>query len=140
MAKTILKNTETLAIVKVSGNNISETITLATDLLQSSTVVSGTPSVGINHIQWSLQGDNGATKIAITRGATDVLSLYDNGQAFDFAGNGGFCETTGSTSDLVVTITGKAYAYITLRKLSGYKSKIETAEFGSYDDTTVVGS
>jgi hypothetical protein len=93
-------------------------------------VVSGTPSVGINHIQWSLQGDNGVTNIAITRGATDVLSLYDNGEVFDFAGNGGFCETTGSTSDLTVTITGKAYVYLTLRKLSGYVSKIETAEFG----------
>lgn len=140
MAKTIFKKTESVAIVKVSGSNVTETITLASDLLAATEIVQGTPTVGINHIQWSLQGDNGATKIEITRGGVDVLTLYDNGEVFDFSGNGGFVENTGATSDLTVTITGKAYVYLTLRKSAGYKSKIETAQFGSYDDVNGVGS
>jgi hypothetical protein len=96
--------------------------------------------VWINHLQWSIQGDNGTSKIAITRGGNPVITLWDNGNVFDFSGNGGFAETTGEASDVVVTVTGAATVYITLRKAAGYVSKIETAQFGSYDNVNAVGS
>lgn len=142
MAKSILKNTETVTVVKVSGTSgtTNETITLATDILASTQTAVGPYKVWINHLQWQIQGDNGASKIAITRGASPVITLFDNGNVFDFAGNGGFAETTGEASDIAVSIVGNATVYITLRKASGYVSKVETAEFGSYDNTTVVGS
>lgn len=137
MAKTIIKKTETEAIVKISGTNTSETIVLATDLLTGTEIIQGTPTVGIRFIQWSQ--DQAAT-VAIIRGGTPVLDLHDNGNQFDFAGNGGFLELTGSTSDIVFTITGTSFVYITLRKIAGYKSKIEGHRFGSYDDINAVGS
>ena len=142
MAKSILKNTETVTVVKVSGTSgtTNETVTLATDIMSATQVVSGTPTAPISHLQWSVQGDNGASKITITRGGTQVIALYDNGNVFDFSGNGGFAETTGETSDLAITIVGNATAYITLRKSGGYASKVETAQFGAYDNTTVTGS
>ena len=142
MAKSLLKNTETIAVVKVSGltGTTNETITLNTDLLASTQTAPGPFKVWINHLQWSIQGDNGAQKITITRGGTQVIALFDNGNVFDFSGNGGFAETTGEASDLVVSVVGSATVYITLRKAGGYTSKIETAQFGSYDNTTLVGS
>lgn len=55
-------------------------------------------------------------------------------------GNGGYADNTNNTSDLVVSITGTGNLYITLRKVSGYVQKIETAKFGAYDNTSVVGA
>jgi hypothetical protein len=34
----------------------------------------------------------------------------------------------------------EAHIYLTLRKVGGYASTVETAQFGSYDNNTVVGS
>lgn len=134
MAKSIIKLTETLAIVKIVGAG-TETISLATDLLSPTQVVSGTPSVGVNFIQWTTGGN-----IMIQRNSLDVFQLYTNTGEFDLSGNGGFIETTNSTHDIVVTVTTGGTCFLTLRKLSGYASKIEPEKFGQYDNTTVVGS
>ena len=53
----------------------------------------------------------------------------------------GFADTIQNTSDIVVTIAGaEAQLYLTLRKIGGYASKVETAVYGAYDDQTAVGS
>jgi hypothetical protein len=134
MAKTVMKLTETLAIVKISGTS-PETISLATDLLSPTQVVSGTPTVGIGFLQWTTGGS-----ILITRNAIEVYNLYTNTGEFDLAGNGGMLDTIQGTSDIVVTITTGGAIFLTLRKLSGYASKIEPYRFGQYDNTTAVGS
>lgn len=139
MAKRILKQTETLAVVKVSGTGSSDTITLNTDLLSSTMVVDGTPRVNIVYAQWNISPGASDT-IVVTRGGTPVLNLYQNAGELDLGGNGGYSDDTGNDQPLVVTITGTGNLYLTLRKVSGYKSKIETAEFGPYDNTTAVGS
>jgi hypothetical protein len=139
MAKRILKQTETIAVVKVSGTNISETITLATDLLAPTMIVDGTPKVNIIYTQWNVSGGASDT-VTITRGGVQVLNLFQNAGELDMGGNGGFADDTNNTSDLVCTIVGTANVYLTLRKVDGYASKIETAQFGPYDNTTAVGS
>lgn len=139
MSKRVLKQTETLAVVKISGTGSSDTITLNTDLLSSTMVVDGTPRVNIAYVQWNVSSAASDT-ITITRGGTPVLNLYQNAGELDLSGNGGYSDDTGNDQPLVVTITGTGNLYLTLRKVSGYKSKIETAQFGSYDNTTVVGS
>ena len=59
---------------------------------------------------------------------------------FDFEGQG-FRDNTENSSDIVVAISGaEAHIYLTLRKVSGYATKVETAQFGSYDNPAVVGS
>ncbi len=134
MAKTILKLTETLAVVKISGAG-TETITLGTDLLSTTQIVSGSPKVAIAFLSWTTP-DN----ITITRNATEVYKLYTNTGEFDLGGNGGMLDVTQGTSDIAVTIPTGGVIFLTLRKLSGYTSKIEPHQFGSYDNTTVVGS
>lgn len=139
MAKRVLKQTETLAVVKVSGTGSSDTITLNSDLLSSTMVVDGTPRVNIAYVQWNVSSAANDT-ITITRGGTPVLNLYQNAGELDLSGNGGYTDDTNNDQPLVCTITGTGNLYLTLRKVSGYKSKVETAEFGPYDNTTVVGS
>lgn len=136
MAKTVLKLTETNAVVKVSGAGTT-TINLNTDLLSTTQVLSGTVArkVGISFIQWSTGGN-----IVITRNGVTIFELYTNAGSFDLSGYGGCTEFTEAASDIVATITGGGTMIITLRKAAGYDSKIETHTFGPYDNPTVVGS
>jgi len=134
MAKTIMKLTETLAIVKISGAT-TENITLKTDLLPAKKVVSRTQTVGIGFINWTTGGD-----VTITRNGVEVYKLYQNASEFDLSGNGGMLDTTQGTSNIVVTITTGGVCFLTLRKMSGYASKIEPEKFGIYDNPAAVGS
>jgi hypothetical protein len=133
MAFRIIKQTETLAIVKVWGTNSTDTIVLATDLLSSTMIVSGTPTVNITYVQWYVSA-GASDNVTVTRNAIPVFNLYQNGD-LDFAGNGGFADDTGNTSSIVVTITGTGGCYLTLRKAAGYLSKVQPERYGSYDNT-----
>lgn len=139
MAKAIIKQTETLAIIKVSGTNVSETITLATDLLSSTMVQTGTLHVPIAFVLWNLSSGVSDT-ITITRNGVRVLDLFQNPGFCDFAGNGGFLENTQDSDDIVVQIVGTGAVYITVRKVGGYVSKVETAQFSYHDNVNAVGS
>lgn len=142
MAKHLLKVTERDCCVKISGPpGTSETINLKTDLLTSREILTpGSPQVvNIIGLTWTGDLDGVAT---ITRNSVIVSTMQANttGQ-FDFEGQGNTPDTVENTSNLVVTIKGaQAEAWIRLRKVSGYTSKIETAIFGHYDNPNVVGS
>jgi hypothetical protein len=134
MAKTVMKLTETLAIVKISGAG-TETITLNSDLLSPTQTVSGTPKVGIGFINWTAGGD-----VTITRNSVEIYKLYQNTGEFDLSGNGGMLDTIQGTSNIAVTIVTGGVVFLTLRKIEGYASKIEPERYGQYDDTGAVGS
>jgi hypothetical protein len=134
MAKTVMKLTETLAIVKISGAG-TETITLNSDLLSPTQTVSGTPKVGIGFINWTAGGD-----VTITRNSVEIYKLYQNTGEFDLSGNGGMLDTIQGTSNIAVTIVTGGVVFLTLRKIEGYASMIEPWRFGSYDNTGAVGS
>lgn len=136
MAHRIIYQTETKAVIKVWGlsGTTTDTIALATDLLSSTMEVSGTPAVNINFVTWCVTA-GASDLITITRGAVPVGYWYQNGEV-DFGGNGGWSEDTNNTSNIVVTIVGSGVCFITVRKVSGYLSKIQPEVFGSYDNTT----
>ena len=140
VVKTILKKTAQEAIVKVAGTAASATISLASDLLPTTQAltVGGTPTVNLVGAHWT--GATGAT-ITVVRNTVPILTIpADQPTQFDFEGLG-FVDTINNTSDIVVTIAGaEAQVYLVLRKVDGYSSKVETAEFGIYDNQTVVGS
>lgn len=135
MAHRVLKQTETMAIVKVWGltGTTNDTITLATDLLSSTMQISGTPTVNITGISWSVT-PGASDLITITRNAVPVGYYYKNGQ-MDFAGNWGISEDTNNTNDIAVTIVGSGVCYILVRKVAGYKSMVNPETYGSYDNT-----
>ena len=122
--KTILKLTNTEAIIKVSGNALdSTTISLATYLLSGSgsEVVSGTPKVNIAAmVCYGIPGGYAT----ITRGGVVVLSAANDALSMiDLTGRPFVPDTTGNTSDIVVTInTQQCQVYLFVKKVSGYKS------------------
>ncbi len=139
MTKRVLKQTETAAVLKVTGTNVSETFSLATDLLSPTMVVSGSPDVNIGYAQWNISSAAGDT-IIISRNGVAVLNLYQNSGELDMSGNGGYADDTNSTHDIQVQIIGTGDVFLSVRKAGGYKSKVEPETFGSYDNTTAVGS
>lgn len=137
MAKTILKKTPQKVAVKIHGSGVTETITLATDLLHASEVVDGTPTVNVVGIHWTGAADGVATitrndvRIATLLGATGGELLFADAE---------FVDSVENTSNIAVATTNQMEVWLLLRKQSGYTSKIETAQFGSYDNPAVVGS
>ncbi len=139
MAKTILKMTETKMVVKLHGTTLNETITLNSDCLSATQAltVGGTPTVNIIGLHWT--GTVGGTGI-ITRGGTVIFNISGDSSNSILFNDQEFVDNIQNTSNIVVTGTGTMQIYLVLRKASGYSSKIETAQFSVYDDTSVVGS
>lgn len=131
-----MKHTQSMAVVKCAGTTLNDTITLNTEL-RLANQVGGTPKVGIAFVHWAVS-PGASDVVTITRGGTTVLTLYQNG-FLDFGGEGGFIENTADGSDIVVTSTGTAQVYLTLRK-QGYISTVEPETYGPYDNPAVVGS
>jgi len=140
VTKTVLKNTNQETIIKVAGTAASSTIDLQTDCLASTQAISGATQT-VNIVACKLCGLNNST-ITITRNSVNILTLNgaDAGD-LDFSAGYGFVDSIENTSDVVVTVAGaEAQVYLTLRKVGGYATKVETAVFGAYDDQTAVGS
>jgi len=131
-----LKLNDTEAVVKFFGSSDNGTVTLAS-LVPATQATSGvTQTVNINKIEWA--GTDGST-VTIARGASTVLVVDSTGSdSLEFGA--GYSDTTANTDDITVTVTGTVAVYLTLRKVSGYANKVETAQFGIYDDETAVGS
>ena len=140
VVKTILKNTDQEAVVKVQDTAASATIALATDLLASSQALDGaTQTVNITGLQWSGAPDG---IITITRNSVVIATLQTTAAgALEMNGQMMIPDTIENTQDIVVTISGaQSECWIKLRKAGGYKSKVENATYGSYDDPTRVGA
>lgn len=147
LSKVVQLVTDTEAVVKISGKDTAPvTIDIAADILAANQIVypvGGTPTATIIGFQWA--GEPGAI-YKIDRNTTRVASLLaDNGNFMDFVEL--FPpENTQSTSNITVTIVNSAGAsvqgevWIRIRKVSGYASKTETAQFSIYDNLTQVGS
>ena len=140
VVKTILKKTHQEAVVKVSGTAATATISLASDLLPTNQALTsgGTPRVNIIGAHWT--GANGCA-ITITRNSVVILNASaDQPTNFDFEGLG-FVDNVENASDIEVAVSGASgQIYLQLRKVDGYSTKIEYADFGQYDDPTAVGS
>ena len=137
--KTILKNTENETVYKLSGAGTT-TIALNTgDILAPTQLVDGsTQKVDITGITWTGAAD---ALITITRNSVVIATLPAASSNFlDMSGQMMPADSTERTSPVVVVITGQGELWLRLRKVSGYKSKVELAEFGSYDNPAQAGS
>jgi hypothetical protein len=140
VVKTVLKNTNQESVVKVAGTAAAATITLATDLLASTQALQGgTQTANIVGVTWT--GATGGI-ISIARNSVVVMTLQaDAAGTLEFAGQSMVPDTVGSTSDIVVTVSGaQAECWLKIRKVGGYATKVEDATYGAYDDVTVVGA
>lgn len=137
MAKTILRKTPHKVAVKVQGSSVTETISLNTDLLHSTEVVSGTPTVNVVGIHWTGAADGVAT---VTRNDVRIATLLGQTAGELLFADAEFTDNVENTSNIVVTTTNQMEVWLLLRKQSGYSSKIETAQFSVYDNINAVGS
>lgn len=134
--KTILKKAKHEVVVKFSndaGTN-SSTFDLDVDALLSTEVIEGTVKVNLVELAWS-----GATGSAFTLTRNGV-QIFVGGEHPDTIIFSGYVDGVQNTHDIVCSLTGNLHVYLTLRKNSGFETKIETAEFGSYDDPNARGS
>lgn len=140
VTKTILKLTESEAVVKVAGTAAAATVDLSVDLLSPTQELHPTiPQVAnIIGLQWS--GAVGGT-ITITRGDTTIATLQANAAGFlDMGGQNMVPDSVNNNEDITVTISGaQSECWMRLKKFTGFVTKIETAAYGIYDDTTKVG-
>lgn len=126
------------ARVKIQGAVGANTIALATSLLGSNEVIDGVPTVNIIGVQWT--GAAGGV-ITISRGGVNVITLSANSPGTLTNINDSWYDNFNNTSDIVVTTSvAECQCWLTLKKLSGYQTKIEPDQFGPYDNTTVIGS
>lgn len=115
MAKTIIKVTPNKAVVKITDAN--DSIALATDLLFTGQVVSGTPKVYITGIKYS---NNANGKTILTRNSIKVCTLsYAGTLNFD-----NYALTESSTSNIDVTCPLDSFVILELSKVEGYSDVI----------------
>jgi len=139
VTKTILKNTHQEAVVKISGTAASATIDISADLLNAKQALNGS-TVRVDIIDCIVTGLLGSG-ITVVRNSVPILAFApENSIKLSFEGEG-FRENIQNNANIVVTISGaEAHIYLVLRKVTGFASMIETAQFGSYDNESAVGS
>ena len=139
VTKTIIKNTNQEAVVKIGGTDGSATIDLQTDILAATQALDGATQT-VNIVNCITAGNLGAA-VNITRNGVPVLAFAPENSGKLQMNDAGFTDTQENTSDIVVTISGaEAHIFLVLRKVSGYASKVETATFSIYDNVNAVGS
>ena len=118
MAKQILKVNQTKAVIEVVLDEAgTETIALATDLLCSTQTVSGTPTVDIDSVKFSVQPTQLAT---VTRNSVNVLQLYGT----DHWQLDGYAQNVQNTQNIVVTLAGAGTVILELAKKAGYSATV----------------
>ena len=140
VTKTVLKASEAEAVVKVQGTSATATISLNSDILANSQEAgSGDQTVYITGLAWT-GASNGI--ITITRGDATITTLQANAAGvLDFSGQAMTPDTVNATDDIAVAISGaQAECWIRVKKVDGYKTKIEYGRYGSYDDEAAVGA
>ena len=123
VTKTILKLTNTEAIVKVTGlAGDTTTISLATDLLLASeALVGSTQKVNIASVVcYGIPGGY----VTLARDGVTIINLANDGlQMVALQGDPFTPDTINNTNDIVVTVsTSSSQVYIYLKKASGYRS------------------
>lgn len=156
--KHILKNTETEIILKCyitasSGGNID--ISLQNDCTKDSQIYVTPTSIPnelndgffeyngsrvyITGLWWGLKKDKQLDITRIIDPVTPTLHSHYyliNAGHYDY---NDFSDRVYANRDIRLTFDGPGHCIIRLRK-EGWAPKVETAQFGIYDDTSVVGS
>jgi hypothetical protein len=138
VTKTILKKSKNEVVVKFAndtGTSQTSTFDLDVDALLSTEVIEGTVKLNILAITFS--GLNGSAFTLSRNGVGIFAAPCDQPDQFYFEG---FVDGINNTHDIVCSMTAECYVYLTLRKSSGFETKLELSTFGSYDDPNARGS
>lgn len=139
MSQENIKLTHQQAIVKLWGDGISETISLPA-LVSHNQVVDTKATMAVNIIGITWTADANAA-ITISRAGETIMTLPggQSGSSIDLTGQQLPPDFILNDQDILVESNGLAQVYLTLRKAAGFKSTVEYATYGSYDDESIVG-
>ena len=128
---TVLKTTSHDAIVRVTATAGADTASITLASLAATNETTGTPKVHIARIYHAQTGD---ATVNVTRDSVVVASLVGYGDVENWA------ITDQEEEDITVTFGSAGMIILHLKKVGGFNSPIEYAQFGAYDDETAVGS
>lgn len=134
-----LRNTNQETIIKFTGA-ATDTGTITIANLGATTQARNADAPKVNMVRIIASGLTNSN-LTITRGGVAIFQGSPGAVIeLEFISNG-FSDSVNNTSDLVFTIgTAAVTGYISLRKLAGWDTTVETATYGAYDNVTVVGS
>jgi hypothetical protein len=140
MTFTTVKNTNQETVIHFTSSAAeSGTITIANLAATTQARNADTPNVTI--VKFSVMGELGS-KLTINRNSKIVIACAPENAPYMEANSWGIPINNDATSDIVVTNgTAKDVSgFLVLRKVAGWSTKVETATYSVYDDTTQVGA
>ena len=140
MAFTTVKNTNQETVIHFTSSAADAgTITIADLAAATQSRNADTPTVNI--VKFSVMGELGS-KVTFSRNGKIVIACAPENAPYMEANSWGIPINNDNTSDLVVTngVAKDVSGFIVLRKVAGWSTKVETATYGIYDDTTQVGA
>ena len=140
MTLTTVKNTNQETVIHFTSSAAeSSTITIANLTAATQARNADTPNVTI--VKFSVMGELGS-KVTINRNSKIVIACAPENAPYMEANSWGIPINNDSTSDIVVTngVAKDVSGFLVLRKVAGWDTKVETATYGAYDDTSRVGA
>jgi hypothetical protein len=137
---TTVKNTNLETVIHFD-TVAAESGTIALNTLAAATQALGGGTPTVNIVKFFCTGADGAAT-RITRNGKNIISCApENAPQLDFNQNG-FVDNINNTADIVVVndVAKPVTGYIVLRKVSGWNTKVETEQYGSYDNVNQVGA
>jgi hypothetical protein len=137
---TTIKNTGQETIIHFEATDASfATISLAS--LTASTQARNSDAPRVNIVRFVSTGEDGAVVIVSRNNKNIIACAPENAPFLDLPAMG-ITESIQNNQDIKIEnkVAKAVSGYITLRKVAGWSGKLETAEFGSYDNESVVGS
>ena len=140
MTFTTVKNTNQETVIHFTSSAAeSGTITIAN--LTASTQARNADSPDVSIVKFSIMGELGS-KVTINRNSKIVIACAPENAPYMEANAWGIPINNSSTYDIVVTngVAKDVAGFLVLRKNAGWSTKVETATYSVYDDTTQVGA
>lgn len=142
MALTTVRNTNQETIIHFQSSAIETgTINIASLAASTQALISGgTPTVNI--VRFVATGEDTAS-VTVLRDTNKVLIACapENVPFLDLTSMG-ISEAQYNTTNIIISnnVAKQVTGYITLRKVDGWETKVETVTYGAYDDETRVGA
>jgi hypothetical protein len=138
---TTIKNhgQETVIHFECPAEVVNGTITIAN--LTAATQARNTDAPRVNIVRLISTGEEGALIQIVRSTKTIIVCAPANIPILDLP-SVGISDSQLNDQDIVIQnlAAKRVSGYIILRKVAGWSGKVETAEFGSYDNPSVVGS
>jgi hypothetical protein len=140
MAITTVRNTNQETIIHFQSSAI-ETGTITISGLAASTQARNSDTPAVNIVRFVSTGEDTASVTVLRNSKVLIACAPENAPLLDLTSMG-ISEGQYNTYDVVISnnVAKQVTGYITLRKIAGWSTKVETAVFGPFDNQSAVGS